>query len=73
MSFINSPLMSPARRNLTNARMIEMFTLIAVGPCKMLEGMATPCSVKACGRKRRPPWRVPKLEVTNCDLKTVTS
>lgn len=73
MSFMSSLLTSAARRSLTNARMIEMFTLIAVGLRKTLESIATPCSVKTCGRNRRPPWLARKLEVTNCDLKTVTS
>ena len=36
-----------------------------------LDSIAMPCSVKAYGRYRRPPW--PKLEITVCDLKMATA
>ena len=54
-------------RSRTNARMISMLTCTARGLRRTLESMATPCSVKAWGRCRRPP-----LEITVCDLKSDT-
>jgi len=33
--------------------------------------ITAPCSVKAFGNLRRPPWA--KLEVANCDLKSAVS
>lgn len=51
--------------------MISMFTRIAVGERSTLESIATPCSVKTQGRYRGPPR--PSFEVTNCDLKSVSS
>src|SRR5437667_6582643 len=50
-------------RKRTNARMISMFTRTARSLFSTLDSMATPCSVKAYGRYRRPPQlEVPILE-----------
>ena len=48
--------------------MISMFTRTACPLRRTLESIATPCSVKAKGAERRPPWDS-KLEVTICDFK----
>jgi len=42
--------MVSAARMRTKARMISMFTAMARGLLRMLESMATPCSVKTSGR-----------------------
>ena len=55
--------------NLTKALMIAMFTSMARLLFRILEIMATPCSVKAWGRYLRPP----QFEITICDLKRRTS
>jgi hypothetical protein len=58
-------------RSLTTVRMISIFTAMARGLCRTLESIATPCSVKAYGAYRRPPWA--ELEVPVWYLKLVTS
>ena len=64
---LSSSFVSNICRKCTKARMMAMFTSIACSLFKTLESIATPCSVNACGRYRRPPC--PELEVANCDLK----
>jgi hypothetical protein len=59
-------------RSRTKARMISTFTAMARGLLSTLDSMATPCSVNAYGRVRRPPWPR-ELEVTMCDLKSASS
>ena len=63
-------LLAVTSRSFTNTRMISMFAAIARGLRSTLDSMATPCSVKAYGRYRRPPR---DFEVTDCDLKRVAS
>lgn len=55
----------------TKARMIAMLTSIACSLFNTLESIATPCSVNAYGRYRRPPR--PMFEIANCDLKDSVS
>ena len=63
-------LLAVTSRSFTNTRMISMFAAIARGLRSTLDSIATPCSVKAYGRYRRPPR---DFEVTDCDLKRVAS
>jgi hypothetical protein len=51
--------------------MIATFTWTARPLRRTLESMATPCSVNAYGRYRRPPR--PVFEVANCNLKASAS
>lgn len=55
--------------SLLNTLMILMLTAIAVSLFKMLESIATPCSVKALGSFLVPP----QLDVTFCDIKSLNS
>jgi hypothetical protein len=47
------------------------FKRIARSLCMMLAAMIAPCSVKARGSFRKPPW--PELDIAFCDIKSVTS
>ena len=53
-------------RRRTNARIIATLTRMERLLFRTDDNIATPCSVKAYGRYRRPPR---PFEVTNCDLK----
>jgi len=53
-------------RSRTKARMMAILTRMARSLLRTEESIATPCSVNAKGRYRRPPQ---DLEVTICDLK----
>jgi hypothetical protein len=59
-------------RSFTNARMISMFTAIALALFKTLDSIATPCSVNARVAFLRPP-RLGSFEVTDCDFKLLSS
>ena len=65
---LSSSFVSSICLSLTNARMMAMFTSIACSLLSTVDSIATPCSVKARGRWRRPPC--PVLEVANCNLKS---
>ena len=59
-------------RKRTKARMMAMLTSMAAALLRTLESMATPCSVKAYGCRRRPILAA-ELEVANCDLQFFNS
>jgi hypothetical protein len=64
---LSSSFVSSICRSRTKARMIAILTSIACSLFSTVDSIATHCSVKACGRYRRPPR--PGFEVTICDLK----
>ncbi len=64
---LRSSLVRSIVRSLVKARIICMFTWIALLLFRTLESIATPCSVNAIGGYLSPILS-PLLEVTNCDL-----
>ena len=56
---------SACSRSFVNTLIILIFTSIATSLFKMLDSMATPCSVNAFGSFRLPP----QLDVAICDFK----
>ncbi len=65
--FVPSGNSASARRAATKLRTMTRDAAIAVWVRKSVAAITTPCSVKAQGALRRPPW---PLEITFCDFKS---